>query len=120
MLMKAFFYTGVTVLGVMFLSFFGVWVMGPEKSMRIAFTLDRFLDDYAWAFRIWRYSLIALLFFNWQRIGRWVKRRDALDWTVQDVLDWNHYRYRLVVILILIDVVMVEQWPITFLRGVLS
>jgi len=120
MLKKAFFYTALMLAGIAVFCVIGVWMMGHDRSLAVAITLDRWLEDYVWAFRIWRYSLYALLYFYWPRIGRWVKQRDSLAWNDQDSVDWNHYRYRLMIILVGIDVVLVERWPEKFLQGMLS
>lgn len=84
-------------------------VVSP-RLIAIAIRVEYFLNEYAWALRLWRYTLYAGVFLYWPTLGKKVRARDPRDWTDKDVRDWNGYRYRLMVILIAFDLAIIDQW----------
>ena len=49
------------------------------KHAHSAVNLHLWLQQYWWAFAIWRYILLALLLWKWPKICHWYGKRKGLD-----------------------------------------
>ena len=86
-----------------------LWWVNPAMAVQLLNGTAYFLERYTWALTLWRGCLYAAIFVFWPLIGRWVRRREGRSWTEQDSADWNGYRYRLMVILVSMDVLFIHD-----------
>lgn len=101
----------LAMIGVLFIAIMGLWWIDSSLAVRVLHFASEVLTTYAWAFLVWRLLIYAGLFFGWPAIGCYLRKRTANEWSVQSIQDFNRYRWRLLIILLIIEAVVIQQIP---------
>lgn len=108
----------LVVIGAVAFPILGMWWINPAVAVRNLQTAIEILEKYEGVFLLWRLSIYAGLFFGWPAIGRYSRKRSLKDWSDQEVRDFNRYRWRLLAILLTMEIVVIQKIPFTILRGI--
>ena len=90
------------------------WMLGGFMLSRGLLPSD-WLASVRWPLFVWRMMFIAALFFAWPKLCRWYVHRQRIAIEEPKWQALQAYRWRLVALLLVAELVIVQGFPLKFL-----